>query len=153
MVRTAPEALVKVATYSWRMVGFAFILLGLSRRPRVCPSLNYTIFGPSENLCGSLPESIFFGVNSWKLQIKAVPNASKDEICGWLGEELKIRVAAPPEQGKANGRIVGLLAQFLQLPESHIRIVSGHSSARKAVEINGSSLNQLRAKLAEKLPK
>jgi uncharacterized protein (TIGR00251 family) len=83
----------------------------------------------------------------WKLPIKAVPNASKDQVCGWLGNELKVRVAAPPEHGKANQRIVRLLAGFLELPESRIRIVSGQSNARKVAEITGSSMDALRTKI------
>jgi uncharacterized protein (TIGR00251 family) len=95
------------------------------------------------------PESIALSVNSWKLRIKAVPGASKDEICGWLGGQLKVRVAAPPENGKANARVGEFLASFLGLPASQVRIVSGHSSARKTVEIRGGSLNLLLAKLAD----
>ena len=60
---------------------------------------------------------------------------------------MKIRVSAPPEHGKANQRIVRLLAGFLDLPESQIRIVSGQSTARKVVEITGGSIDVLREKI------
>lgn len=86
-------------------------------------------------------------MDPWKLAVKAVPNASRDEVSGWLGGELKVRVAAPPEGGKANRRIVGMLAEFLGLPESGVRLVSGGSGARKVFEIRGSSVAELRAKL------
>lgn len=83
-------------------------------------------------------------METWKLRVKAVPNASKDEICGWLGEELKIRVAAPPEGGRANARIVEVLAGVLGVPEGGIRVVTGGGSPRKILEVTGSSLEHLR---------
>lgn len=46
-----------------------------------------------------------------------VPGASKSEISGWLGDALKIRVAAQPEKGNANAAVVAVLASGLGLPE------------------------------------
>ena len=41
-----------------------------------------------------------------ELEVKVVPGASRSEVTGWLGDSLKIRVAAPPERGKANAAVV-----------------------------------------------
>ena len=78
-----------------------------------------------------------------KLKIKAQPNASKDEIVGFLGESLKIRVKAAPESGKANIAIERLLAQTFNLKRKQIRIISGTSSRHKIVELSGISQQQL----------
>ena len=54
-----------------------------------------------------------------------------------MGSVLKLRVAAPPERGKANAAIEEFIAGVLRLPLSHVRIILGHSAPRKVVEING----------------
>lgn len=71
-----------------------------------------------------------------RISVKVVPGASKDEIVGKLGEEWKIRVSAPPEGGKANKKICGLLADALGVPPNAVAVFSGHSSPRKVIEIS-----------------
>jgi hypothetical protein len=71
-----------------------------------------------------------------KLALKVVPGASRDEISGWLGDSLKIRVRAPAESGKANAAVINILASQLGLHKRSINIISGMSSARKVIEID-----------------
>lgn len=71
----------------------------------------------------------------FRLQIKAVPNAPRSEIVGWLGEALKVKVQAPPEDGKANAELCAFLAKTLGLPKSAVRLGRGASSRTKVVEI------------------
>ena len=66
---------------------------------------------------------------SCRLKVKAVPGASRSEIIGRLGEALKVRVAAPPEGGKANREILEMLAEKLGLPADGVTLVSGAASA------------------------
>ena len=70
-----------------------------------------------------------------RLNIKVVPGASRDQIVGWLGNALKIKVTAPPENGKANEAVVTLLAKTLGVRRDTIEIVSGHGSPAKRVDI------------------
>lgn len=70
-----------------------------------------------------------------RLNIKVVPGASRDQIVGWLGDALKIKVTAPPEKGKANEAVVTLLAKTLGVRCDTIEIVSGHGSPAKTVDI------------------
>ena len=79
-----------------------------------------------------------------ELRIKVVPGASRSEIAGVLGDRLKIRVAAPPEQGKANRAVIELLKEWLETPD--VEIVAGRSGAEKTVRIRG-----VRALAEEKL--
>ncbi|MEI6072765.1 MAG: DUF167 domain-containing protein [Verrucomicrobiae bacterium] len=81
---------------------------------------------------------------SCRLGIKAVPNASRDQIAGWLGDDLKVRVQSPPEDGRANKRLCHFLAAQLDLPKGAVSVVSGQSSQRKTVEIRGLSLAELK---------
>jgi uncharacterized protein YggU (UPF0235/DUF167 family) len=82
------------------------------------------------------------------LAIKAVPRASRDEIVGWLDGALKIRVAAPPEGGRANAALEAVLAEVLGLRKSAVRVAAGHGSARKRVEIEGLERVEVERRLA-----
>ena len=86
------------------------------------------------------------GISS-RLKVKAVPGASRSEIVGRLGEALKVRVAAPPEGGKANREILELLAERLGLPAASVTLVSGAASPAKVVELRGFSAEQAWARL------
>jgi uncharacterized protein YggU (UPF0235/DUF167 family) len=77
-----------------------------------------------------------------------VPRASRDEIVGWLDGALKIRVAAPPEDGRANAALEAVLAGVLGLPKRAVRVAAGHGSARKRVEIEGLDRLEVERRLA-----
>lgn len=83
-----------------------------------------------------------------KVALKVVPGSSRDEISGWLGDDLKVRVRAPAENGKANTAVKKVLAAALTIPVSSIEIVSGGTLPRKVVEI--SSLTK--TEMMERLP-
>jgi uncharacterized protein (TIGR00251 family) len=72
-----------------------------------------------------------------QLKVKVVPGSSRDQIVGWLGDALKIKVTAPPEKGKANEAVIDLLAEALGVSSDDIEVVSGHSSPSKIVAITG----------------
>lgn len=74
---------------------------------------------------------------SFRLDIKAVPNSSKNEVVGWLGDVLKVKVSAPPEEGKANSELLAFLAKTLCLPKGAVRLERGGSSRNKVIEIAG----------------
>jgi len=78
---------------------------------------------------------------------KAVPGASRDRIVGLYGDALKVAVAAPPEAGKANARIVELLAAALGLPARAVAIVGGLHGPRKTVAVTGLTADELRQRL------
>jgi len=69
-------------------------------------------------------------VNLW-----VQPRASRNEITGFQGEFLRIRVTAPPEGGEANRLCCRLLAATLGIAPSRIEIVSGHKARKKRVRI------------------
>jgi uncharacterized protein (TIGR00251 family) len=72
-----------------------------------------------------------------RITVKVVPGSSRDQIVGWLGDALKIKVTAPPEKGKANEAVVELLSMTLGISTDDIEVVSGHSSPSKIIAING----------------
>lgn len=81
------------------------------------------------------------------IRVKAVPGARCDQIVGRLGDRLKIRVAAPPEAGKANRAIAGLLAKALNLRAREVTIVAGHASSEKSFVAVGVDLDSTAAAL------
>jgi uncharacterized protein len=82
-----------------------------------------------------------------KLAIKAVPNAPRSEVVGWLGDALKIKVHAPALEGRANEELCRFLAEALDLPRRAVTVATGNTSRQKRVQIDGLSLDEVRARL------
>jgi uncharacterized protein len=78
-----------------------------------------------------------------RLEIRAVPNAHKSELIGWLGDALKVKVHAPAEEGKANRELCAFLAKTLGLPKGAVRLGQGASSRNKVLEIVGLNERQM----------
>lgn len=83
------------------------------------------------------------------LQLKVVPGASRENVAGWLGDVLKVRVRAPAERGKANAAVERLVAEALGVALNAVRITAGRTSPRKTLEISGLSLAEIHAKLSK----
>jgi uncharacterized protein (TIGR00251 family) len=69
--------------------------------------------------------------------VRVQPRASRDEIAGEYQDGLKIRLTAPPVDGRANEALRQLLATRLKVPLAAVRIASGERSRTKRVEIHG----------------
>jgi len=82
------------------------------------------------------------------LNVKVVPNASRDRVAGRYADGIKIQTSAPPEAGKANAAVMRILAQFLALKPAQVELVSAPANPRKQFRISGLSPAQLAAKLA-----
>lgn len=85
-----------------------------------------------------------------RLAVKVVPRAARDEIVGWSGDRLRIRVAAAPERGRANAAVERVLADALGLTRRSVRVVSGHTSPRKLIEIDGLDEGALAVRLPDR---
>ncbi len=68
---------------------------------------------------------------------KVVPGGSRNQIAGVYGDRLRVKVAAPPEGGKANRAVVELLADTLGVPKGALRIVRGAGTPLKTIEVSG----------------
>ncbi len=82
-----------------------------------------------------------------RIALLVVPGASREQIVGAHGDALRIRVAAPPEKGRANGAVIALLARVLGVRRADIRITAGHGSRRKAAHVRGLGPDDVRARL------
>lgn len=78
--------------------------------------------------------------NCCRLKVKAQPNASKSEFIGFYGTEaVKIRIAAPANDGEANLALIEFLAEIFSLPKSHVVLLKGGTARHKLVEIKTSA--------------
>ncbi|MGE0787850.1 MAG: DUF167 domain-containing protein [Sandaracinaceae bacterium] len=72
-----------------------------------------------------------------RFSVRVAPRASADAIGGVHGDALRVRVSAPPVDDAANRGVVELLARALRVPKRAVRIVGGHASKSKLVEVDG----------------
>ena len=84
-----------------------------------------------------------------KLRVRATPNARRSEVIGWetdplVGPLLRVRIAAPPVDGKANAALRDFLAASLGLPKSKVVLQKGGTSRFKTFQIpDGTRLPQV----------
>jgi uncharacterized protein (TIGR00251 family) len=83
-----------------------------------------------------------------RLAVKVVAGAKRDRIAGWLGDALKVTVAAPPERGRANRAVADLLGGTLGVA---VRLVDGERSPRKVFDVASLDEQQVRQRLAAAL--
>jgi len=77
-----------------------------------------------------------------RLFVRATPGAGRDDIAGlWRGgdgeERLAVKIAAPPDKGKANAAIIKLLSKALGVSKSSLAVVAGETARLKTIEIDG----------------
>ena len=84
-----------------------------------------------------------------RLSVRLTPRASREEIAGFEGETLRVRVTAPPVEGRANRALVRLLAKRLGLPRGAVHVVTGQTSRSKVVAIDGLDATELRRRLGD----
>jgi uncharacterized protein (TIGR00251 family) len=75
-----------------------------------------------------------------RVSVVVIPNAKKTEVVGMHAEALKLRLQAPPIDGRANAALIMYLAKTLAIPKSCIRVLHGQSSKRKLLAIHHAGL-------------
>jgi len=81
-------------------------------------------------------------------RIKVIPRSRRSEIVGVHDEVLKIKIKAPPVDGKANEELVAFLARHLGVKPSSLAIVGGHTSPLKTIRVTGMEARTLSERLA-----
>ena len=79
------------------------------------------------------------------INVRVVPRASRNEISGLQGEALKVRLQAPPVEGKANQALARYLAEALRVRPNQVRILAGETGRTKRVLIVGVTEATVRA--------
>lgn len=76
--------------------------------------------------------------NGISIDIKVEPRSSQKSIAGVMDNNvLKVKLTSPPVEGAANEQLIELLAEELKIKKSQIKVIRGHASKRKVVEISG----------------
>jgi uncharacterized protein len=71
------------------------------------------------------------------LSVYVTPKSGRDELAGWRGNELHVRVTSAPEGGKANAAVCKLVAAGLGIPKSSVSVLRGETSRHKILEAKG----------------
>jgi uncharacterized protein (TIGR00251 family) len=87
-----------------------------------------------------------------RIELRVVPGAARPGLVGRHGTSWKIKVAEPPEAGRANDAVVRVLAESLGLRRRDVSIVSGHGSRDKVVAVEGLSAVEVAERLASAAP-
>jgi uncharacterized protein (TIGR00251 family) len=82
-----------------------------------------------------------------RLRLRVSPGAGRAGIMGRHGDAWKVRVTAPPEDGRANEAVLRLLADTLSLPRAAVELVSGHGARDKTVRLTGVGPAQIERRL------
>lgn len=99
----------------------------------------------------SAPIPLKAGAEGVTLQVKVHPRARRNAVHGVVGDALKIAVTAPADQGKANQAVREFLAEAFHIPAASIKILSGLTSPRKVLRLEGISAEQAGARLKQLL--
>ncbi|MFW5866268.1 MAG: DUF167 domain-containing protein [Armatimonadota bacterium] len=81
------------------------------------------------------------------IPLKVIPNAPRDEVVGWRGGNLTIKITAPPLEGRANDHLLRYLSDIFGVPAADVALLSGETSRKKTVQIVGISAAEARALL------
>ena len=78
------------------------------------------------------------------LAVRVVPRASRDQIQGFMGDALKVRLRAPPVEGKANAALLEFLAEKLDIPPRALGLLAGQAGRHKRVHVSGVTEDEVR---------
>ena len=84
-----------------------------------------------------------------RIRVRLTPRAARDEVAGWQDGVLRVRVTAPPVEGRANAALERLLAGALGLPKTAVRVVGGAQSRDKTVAVEGIAQEEALRRLGE----
>ena len=82
-----------------------------------------------------------------RILLRVQPDASRNEVVGFTGEVLRVRIAAPPVRDKANKELIAFLSQILGVSKGALTIIQGHTSKNKVIAIDGLSQEQIMKRL------
>jgi len=80
--------------------------------------------------------------------VRVHPGARRNEVLGFRNGVLEVKIAAPPEKGKANKELIDFLSKLLEVSQSCLAILRGQTSRSKLIAINGLSREEVMKRLS-----
>jgi len=87
-----------------------------------------------------------------RIAVHVTPKSGREQVAGWRGGELSLKVTVAPEDGRANAAVCALLARELKVPKSSVTVVRGHTARHKQVEVEGVGDAEVREAFGEPEP-
>lgn len=84
------------------------------------------------------------GAEGISFAVRVIPRAGRSEIAGVWGDALKVRLAAPPVEGKANQALIAFLAEVFGVKKGQVKIVAGQRSRTKRIMVEGLTAKEAR---------
>lgn len=88
--------------------------------------------------------------DGWLLALHVQPGAKTSAVTGMHGDALKIRISAPPVEGKANAALIAFIAAKLSVPKRQVSVERGTSSREKTVKVADPKADPARLETPEK---
>ena len=85
-----------------------------------------------------------------KILLRAYPNASGNEVVGFVDRVWRVKIAAPPIRGKANRELITFLSHLLGVGKDSVNIIKGHTTRSKVIVIDGLSQEEVMKRLLPK---
>lgn len=82
-----------------------------------------------------------------RLLVQVSPNAARNAVEGFRGKVVRVRIAAPPVQGKANKELIAFLSEVLKVGKSDIRILKGHTLRNKMLGVKNLTQEEMTERL------
>ena len=83
-----------------------------------------------------------------KISLRVYPNATRNELVGFVDGVWRVRISAPPIKGKANRELIAFLSQLLGVSQGTLTILKGHTTRNKVVAIEGLSQEEVTKRLS-----
>ena len=83
------------------------------------------------------------------ISVKVVPGSSRTESAGLHGQAYKIKIAAPPEKGKANKMLIDFFAKQLNIKKNAVQIKNGKTSSIKQISLRGVTKQDVQARFGQ----
>ncbi|MFH1663086.1 MAG: DUF167 domain-containing protein [Chloroflexota bacterium] len=81
--------------------------------------------------------------NKTIISVRVYPNANKNEVVSFISDILRIRISAPPVNGKANKELIAFLSRLFGISKDSVSIIKGHTNRNKLISIDGLSQDSI----------